>query len=165
MEKRLWAILIKQTILSLGIVFLAGVILDRVLNAPYERSPIFAGLIALGIYLVAVLILSTLHFISNALYLWFFSGKDLVAAALDDLRALKLPPPRSYDPKTYDYLAILADDESADPNDRVKAAAIVGSYSALMRKGIFRAIAIRKAMDDAVLRYSQEAPQRAEPDH
>jgi hypothetical protein len=102
------------------------------------------------------------HLMANALYLWLFGGKDMAAGVLDELRNLRLPAPRRIDPKNYDYLAALADDESADPNDRVKAAAMVGAYSVLMRKGIFQALAIRKALDEAVLRYSQEAPQRRE---
>ncbi|MEA3044159.1 MAG: hypothetical protein QOH47_1997 [Sphingomonadales bacterium] len=160
MQKRFWAIIIKQTILSLVIVFLAGVIFDRIFAEPYYRNPGGAGLVALGLYLAALAILGMLNLITGAIYLWLFAGRDLADAALDELRNLKLPAPRSYDPKTYDYLAILADDEGADPNDRVKAAVMVGAYSVHMSKGIFRGLAIRKAMDEAVLRYSQEAPQR-----
>lgn len=163
MAKRFWAVWIKRLLLSLAVIFIAGVVFDRIVNSAMDRSPFTAGLVALGLYLAFLLVVGILDLISGALYLWLFGGKDLTAGILDELRAAKMPAPRGYDPKNYDYLAILADDESAEPADRVKAAVMVGAYSALMRHGIFRALAIRQALDEAVLRYSQEAPQRAEP--
>jgi hypothetical protein len=163
MGKRFWAAWIKRMLLSLAVIFIAGVIFDRIVNVPMYRSPLVAGFLALAAYIAVLLVIGFLDLISGALYLWLFGGNDLTAGILDELREAKLPAPRSYDPKNYDYLAILADDESAEPADRVKAAVMVGAYSTLMRNGIFRALAIRKALDEAVLRYSQEAPQRAEP--
>lgn len=165
MGKRFWAIWIKQMLLSLAVIFIAGVIFDRIINSAEDRTPFMAGLVALGLYLAFLLVAGILSLISGALYLWLFGGKDLTAAIIDELRATKLPAPRSYDPKNYDYLAILADDESAEPAHRVKAAALVGAYSVHMSRGLFRSLAIRQALDAAVLRYSQEAPQRAEAGH
>lgn len=164
MTKRFWAMWIKRLLLSLAVIFFAGVIFDHFASDAGNRSPLLAGLVALGLYLVFLLVVSILNLISGALYLWLSGGKDLTAGILDELRQAKLPAPRKHDPKNYDYLAALADDESAEPTDRVKAAVMLGAYSAIMRNGIFQPLAIRKALDEAILRYSQEAPQRRESD-
>lgn len=162
MPKRFWAVWIKRTLISLAVIFVAGLVFDHFTNDPYYRSPLLAGSVAVGIYLAFSLMVGLLNLISGALYLWLFGGKDMIAGVLDELRQARLPAPRPHDPKNYDYLEMLADDETAEPKDRVKAAVMIGAYSALMRNGIFRALAIRNALDEAILRYSQEAPQRRE---
>ena len=159
MSNRVWAILIKQSLMSLTVIFIAGVLWDHSFNEPSSREPLFAGAIAVAIYIAIAAIMGLLNVITGAIYLWLFAEKDLSEAVLDDLRAMKLPAPRSYDAKNYDYLATLADDESVEASDRVKAAALYGTYKGNMR-GLFRSLALRKAINAAVLRYYQEAPRR-----
>ena len=156
--KRYWAVLIKQSLLVFAIIFVTGVIFDHLTNDASSRNPIAAGLIAIAAYLAVTTIIGLLHAISQALYLWLFSGNDMVGSMLDDLRSSRLPPPNASQPKNFDYIEQLANDEEASANDRVRAAVLYGGYNAAMMRGLFRALALRKALDEAVLRYAQEAP-------
>jgi hypothetical protein len=158
MQKRFWAIVIKQSLMGLSVVFLAGVMFDHYTNEPGYRSPLTTGMIALVLYIAVSALMGLLNLITSALYLWLFAEGDLSAAVVDDLHAMDILPPRSQDPKNYEYLAILADDESVKASDRVKAAALHATYQANMSKGLFRALALRKAIDAGVLRYYHEAP-------
>jgi hypothetical protein len=159
-SKRLWAIWIKRLLLSLVVVAVAGIVYDRATAHSWDRSPGTAALVAVGLYLAAGAVLGVMHLVAGGLYLAVFADKDITEAVLDDLRRVELPAPSRHEPKTYDYLASLADDEEAAPNDRVRAAVLVGSYSTAMQHGIFRSLALRRAIDAAVLRYAQEAPER-----
>jgi hypothetical protein len=161
MAKRLWAMWIKQLFLAFVVVFCAGALFNVFAAEVYARQPFTAGFWTLLIYVVAAFIMTSLNAISGGLYLWLFGGSDLTGAIVDEFRHVKLPGPRSDDPKNFDYLAALADDETAPASDRVKAALLYGSYKATMGNGIFRALTVRKALDDAVLRYAQEMPARA----
>ena len=156
--KRYWAVVIKQSILAFAIVFLAGVIFDHSTNEEGYRSPFLSGSVAIAAYLTLTAVVGILHVIAQALYLWLFAGDDMVGSILDDLRASKLPPPNPTQPKNFDYIEQLANDEEASPNDRVRAGVLFGGYSAAMTQGLFRTLALRRALDEAVLRYSQEAP-------
>jgi len=156
--KRYWAVLIKQSLLVFAIIFVTGAIVDHLINDVSSRSPIMAGLVAIAAYLAATTIIGLLHAVSQMIYLWLFSGDDMVGSMLDDLRSSRLPPPNDRQPKTFDYIEQLANDEEAPANDRVRAAVLYGGYNAVMMRGLFRALALRKALDEAVLRYTQEAP-------
>ena len=156
--KRYWAVLIKQSLLVFAIVFVTGVILDHFANDAGSRSPISVGLFSVAAYLAVTTIIGLLHTVSQALYLWLFSGNDMVGSMLDDLRSSKLPPPNDSQPKNFDYIEQLANDEEASPNDRVRAAVLYGGYNAAMMRGLFRALALRKALDEAVFLYAREAP-------
>ena len=157
-DRRYWAVIIKQTLLTFTIVFLVGVIFDQLTNEDGYRSPFLSGAGAVAAYLVLTSIVFVLHAIVQALYLWLFAGDDMVDSILDDLRTSRLPPPNSTQPKNFDYIEQLANDEDASPNDRVRAGVLFGGYNAAMTQGLFRALAVRKALDEAVLRYAQEAP-------
>jgi hypothetical protein len=159
MGKRYWAVLIKQFLLSAVVVFGAGALYDYLMTDEFSRSPFTAGLVALAIYVVASVILMLLHAISGALYLWLFAGSDMVDGMVEEMHAAKLPPPRRGDLKNFDYLLEFANDEDAPATDRVRAASFYSTYNALMMRGIFRALAVRRALDKAILRYSQEAPE------
>lgn len=158
--KRYWAVMIKQSLAGIIVAFFFGVIFDVFTNYPGSRSPLTAGLVACVVYWFASLTIALMGALSNALYLWLLSGDDMVDGILEEMRSLKLPPPRSGQSKNYDYLSQLAFDDEAEVIDRVRAASFTGAYNVLMSKGIFRTLAIRKALDAAVMRYSQEAPQR-----
>jgi hypothetical protein len=158
--KRYWAIAIKQLLISLIVVFLIGALYDYSTNDSDYRSPLMAGLVGIAIYIFLSVCLSILNAMSGAFYLWIFAGNDMVSSILDDLRASRIPPPRPDQPKNFDYLEMLANDESESANDRVRAAVLLGGYNAAMVRGLFRSLAMRKALDEGVLRYSQEAPQR-----
>ena len=159
-NKRYWAVVIKQSFAALVIIFLIGVLFDHFNNSSYNRSPISSGAIACVIYIGLTTALMMIHALSNTLYLWLLSGDDMVDGILDEMRSLRLPPPTNDQYADYDYLNQLANDDEANPTDRVRAASFTGAYNVLMAQGIFRALSLRKALDLAVMRYSQEAPQR-----
>ena len=158
--KRYWAVVVKQLLASIVLVFMLGFLLDLFLSDSDSRNPVMTGLAALGFYMIASLACIIINALSNALYLWLLSGDDMVDGILDEMRVLKLPPPRSDQHKDYEYLYEVVNDEEANTLDRVRAASFTGSYDVLMKQGIFRALSIRKALDAAVLRYAQLAPQR-----
>jgi hypothetical protein len=158
--KRFWAVLIKQSLAGLIVVFLIGILFDYLSNEPDGRSPLTAGAVACALYIVASLIIGLIGTLSKALYLWLFTGDDMVDTILDEMRGLQLPPPRSDQHKNYDYLNQLVNDDEARTIDRVRAASFTGAYNVLMGQGLFRALSLRKALDAAALRYYQEAPQR-----
>lgn len=158
MSKRIWLIWVKQGLLGLAVAFCVGVLFDRAFTPAYDRNALAAGAIAIALYVVAGLALGLVSFVTGLLYMKFFAVNDLSGAVLDEFRTLKIPPPRSYHSKTFDYLAALADDGREDADDRVKAAMVYGNYKAAMGTGIIRTLTMRKAVDNAILRYSQEAP-------
>jgi hypothetical protein len=161
MGKRYWAVLIKQFLLSAAFVFGAGALYDYLASDEFSRSPFTAGLVTLGVYLVASFILTFVNAITGALYLWLFAGSDMVDGMVAEMHAAKLPPPRRFDPKNFGYLLDFANDEGAPATDRVRAASFYSSYSVLMSRSIFKALSLRRALDNAVLRYAKEAPDRA----
>lgn len=163
MGKRIWLIWVKTGLLSLAVAFCAGVLYDRVFTSADERNGMTAGFIAVALYLVASLLIGLIGFVTSLLYMKFFAVGDLSGAALDELRVLKMPPPRSYHSKNFDYLTALADDSRERPDDRVMAALFAGIYKGTMGSGIIRSLTIRKALDEAILRYSQEAPTTNDP--
>lgn len=161
MSKRIWAMTIKRTLLSVGVAFVAGMIFERLFGNAYGESEAFqAGFIAVAVYAAAGIGLALINLASGALYLWWFADKEMTETILEEFRALKMPPPGQYASKSFAYLAELADDKYADPDDRVKAAFMHGTYKAIMAKGLFRSLAVGKALDNAILRYAQEAPAR-----
>jgi len=158
MGKRIWLVWAKQLMLGLAVAFVCGLLWDKFINEPYARSGLWSGFVAVLVYVFASFAISFIQFLSGLAYLKLFAGKDLSGAILDEFRAAKMPAPREYQAKNFDYLAELADDPSEDPGDRVKAAIIFGSYKTAMGAGIIRALIVRAALDDAILRYSLEAP-------
>lgn len=161
MTKHYWAVVIKQTALSMCIAFFLGLLFDHFISEPDRRSPIMAGSVGVALYFLASLCLSILHGITGAFYVWLFSKNDVSDAVLHDLRSQKILAPTKQDRKTIDYLSDLAADESAPVYQRVKAATLAGAYSiGLNRGGIFRNMAMRRAADAAMLQYYQEAPER-----
>ena len=158
--KRYWAVMIKQSLAGFIVVFLIGVLIDYFNSTSDSRSPFAAGALACAFYVAASFALTLVGTLSKALYLWLLSGDDMVDGILDEMRGLKLPPPRGDQHKDYDYLNQLVNDDEVDATDRVRAAAFTGAYNVLMSQGLFRALSLRKALDAAVLRYSMEAPQR-----
>lgn len=160
MERRFWAIYFKRIGLTLIFVFIIGLFFDRFTNEPEYRSPYLAGAISVAIYIVVTSVLGLFHLMVGGIYLKFFSRNDLVDFALEELRNSKIPPPSRYNSKNQRYLGELADSESADPKDRVAAAMLLGAYKNAMAAGLFRSLALSRALDAAVLRFSQEEPYR-----
>jgi len=161
-SKRSWAMTIKRSAVTFLVVALVGIAFDYASNEPGMRSPLIAVALSLGAYLLALSALGILHAFSGLVYLWCFGGRDLEAAVLDHLRQSQLPTPSRYHPKNFNYLAAAADDDSLSVDERLKAAVLLGSYTALLEQGLFRSLALRRAIDTAVLRFSQEAPERRE---
>lgn len=159
MGKRYWAIVIKRSLLGSVVIFLAGILFDSLVNEPEYQSPFLAGCAAIAIYILVITILGLLNLITGALYLWIFADKDMTESFLDDFRNAKLRGPRNYEPKTHEYLMSIADDDETAIDQRIRAATLLGSYRAAMSNGLFRSLAVTRALDNAVLRYSQEAPE------
>lgn len=159
-QKRQVAIGVKRLVLALIAVFALGVISDYFMSAPDQRHPLMAGGIAIVVYIVASLGVGIVNAVSGGLYLWLFHHEDITEGVLDDFRRLKIIPPQSVHYRSMEYLAELAHDESRAPQARVNAAILAGAYEvASARSGVFGGIAFRRAVDAAVQRYYEQAPQ------
>lgn len=157
--KRVWAVHLKRTAVTLFFVFFAALIWERAFLEPHERNGVQAGFWAIVLYIAASIVFGVMNVLSGMIYLWFFGGTDMMDLVLADLRDSGLPGPQPYQTKRFDYLAQLADDEDFDPKIRVKAAALHSAYQVgIQRAGIFGGLALAKALDEATLRYSAEAP-------
>lgn len=77
MGNRIWAILIKQSLLGIAVIFVAGALWDHFYNDPSSRAPLLTGSIAVAIYLVLIAIMGVLNAITGALYLWLFAERDI----------------------------------------------------------------------------------------
>ena len=159
MAKRYWALVIKRLLLSLAVVFCIGIATSFIWDKG-DLNPLISGIIAIAIYLLLSGAMLIVGAITNLIYLWLFADKDLSAAVVEELRAVAIPAPNEYDFKNFSYLETLASDESARASDRVNAAMLLGAYTNAMSRGVFMSLALRKAIDDGILRYSQEAPPR-----
>jgi hypothetical protein len=158
MGRLIAAVTIKRVLLSWIAAYLVSYGLLR-LFADSNESHAINAIWGVAAFVFVGLVVALINVFGWWLYLWIAQGEDFDQILLHDLRSKRLIPPRRGDPRTFDYLAKLADDPTADPNERVKAATIFGGYSALVSKaGLFGGLAWRKAMDRAVLRYSQEHP-------
>lgn len=101
-----------------------------------------------------------LNGLSGLAYLWSFGGTDMKDMVLDDLRSSRLPGPRRDQAKRFDYLVALADDDTQDAKLSVRAGALYAAYQVgKQRAGLLGGLALSKAMDEAALRYSSEAPE------
>jgi hypothetical protein len=164
MAQRFWAVQIKRSLLALTVAFAAGLLFDRFFYESSERSGWLAGVVAVGLYLVAGLALGLINLATGLIYNSVWRGSDMKEAVLDDLRAAKLPPPDEWHPKRIDYLDNIADDERYPCDVRIRAAAVLASYRIVShRSGFFNGLAFTQAADDAVLRYAQEAPKYRHP--
>ena len=112
------------------------------------------------LYLAVSIAFGIVNTVSGVAYLWLFGGSDMKELALADLRSSRLPGPRPYQAKRFEYLLEIADDEAEDAGARVKAGALYSSYQvAIRRSGFIGGLALAKALDEATLRYAAEAPE------
>lgn len=140
MAQRFWAVEIKRSLLALAVAFAAGLLFDRYFYESFERSGWIAGVVAVGLYLVAGLALGLVNLATGLIYNSVWRGSDMKEAVLDDLRAAKLPPPDEWHPKRIDYLGSIADDESYPCEVRIRAAIVLASYKIVShRSGFFKA--------------------------
>lgn len=157
--KRYWAVHLKRFLFGIGFVFALGLLWEWATLEPYERNGLSAGFWAVVIYFAVSIVMGVINSASGFAYLWFIGGNDMKDLVLTDLRNSGVPAPRPGQQKRFDYLADLADDESEDANVRVKAGALYAGYQiAVQRSGLLGGLALAKAMDEATLRYSAEAP-------
>lgn len=160
--RRFWAVYFKRLVLEVIAVFTAGIAWDWAFFEPDNRSGFSAGLIALLIYILAGTGFWIVQSVSGLAYLKLFGGSDLKELVLADLRSARLPGPRRDQAKRFDYLIELADDETEDVKVRLRAGALHAGYQvAVQRSGFIGGLALAKAMDEATLRYSAEAPEKA----
>lgn len=158
--KIFWAVYIKRFLLGLAFVFAVGMVWEWATLEPYERNGLLAGVWSVLIYLAVSMALGIVNGLSGSTYLWLFGGADMKELVLADLRNSRLPAPRQGQAKRFDYLTELADDDAEDASVRVRAGALYASYQvAIQRSGFFGGLALAKAMDEATLRYSAEAPE------
>lgn len=162
MSSRNWAIIIKRTVAGLAVVYAISVAFSWATKSEYsDDNPLEMGFIGLLIYLAVSFAISILHGLSGFLYLWLDKGRDLQELVLSDLRSARLPAPREHHMKTTSYLAELAADADEDAEDRVKAAALSATITTTIKQsGFFAGLAWQAAADEAVLRYTKEAPVR-----
>lgn len=157
--KKVWLVYLKRFVFGLAFVFAAGIAWEWAFFEPYERNGLLAGVWAIVFYLVASLALGIVNGLSGLAYLWLFGGSEMKDLVLTDLRSSRLPAPRPHQSKRFDYLAELADDEAEEASVRVRAGALHAAYQiAVQRSGFLGGLALAKAMDEATLRYSVEAP-------
>lgn len=87
----------------------------------------------------------------------FFERRPLVANFLQILRNTKVRPPGRNYAAEFDYLREMIDDGHQDPEDRIKAAAVYGTWNGVMTaKGLVARFALTQAWDDAVRQYQDE---------
>ncbi len=155
--KRFWAVQLKRALFGFAFVFIAGIAWEWAFVEPYERNGLMAGVWATLLYLAVSIVFGIVNGLSGLAYLWLFGGSDMKELALADLRNSRLPGPRPYQAKRFEYLTELADNEDEDTATRVKAGALyAGYYVAMRRSGFFGGLALEKALDEATLRYSAE---------
>ena len=158
MGKRFWIISLKRTGLALAICFFVGFFCDKLFNES-NPSPFRSGLIVIALYMAASTLVMLVNLLSGLAYSSFFQNRILQDAFLDDLRNAKIPYPRSHDPKRFEYISDIADDEEEEPNLRVRCAAFyTANETSINGSGFFNSISVRKAIDLAIIRYAQEAP-------
>lgn len=156
--KRAFIPLAKRFAVTIGILFGLGVIIQWFWFDDKQGAPM-AGLAFILAYLVASIGLAVANGISGAIYGVVFAEGDFKESYLTDLRLRNMPYPRWVDPKRIDYLDQIANDPSADSEDRVKAAYFIGHHRAVVSTaGFWMGIVIENAANEAVLRYSAEAP-------
>lgn len=162
MGSRNWAIIIKRMIAGFVVAYALSVAFSWATKSEYsDDNPLAVGLIGVVIYLAVSFAMSIIHGLSGLLYLWLDKGRDLQELVLSDLRSARLPAPREHHMKTTSYLAELAADQDEDAEDRVKAAALAATIATVIKSsGLFAGLAWQRAADEAVLRYSQEAPSK-----
>ena len=157
--KRFWAVHLKRILFGVAFVFTLGMVWEWVTLEPYERNGLSAGMWAVLIYFAVSIVMGVINGASSLAYLWLFGGSDMKDLVLSDLRNSRMPPPRPGQPKRFDYLAELADDQSEEASTRVKAGALFAGYQiAVQRSGFLGGLALTKAMDEAALRYAAETP-------
>lgn len=155
---KVFAPLIKRSILSLIAVFFAGVFFQAFFTNDREHAG-EAGLTALGFYLAASIILGIINFVCGGIYNLFFAEGDYKETYLADFRLRGMPFPRRFDSKTINYLDNIANDPTVGIDDRVKAAFFIGHHRAVVSTaGFWGGLTLERAANEAVLRYAAEAP-------
>lgn len=161
MQSRTWALYLKRFAAALFVVYLLSVALVYATSDGEYNRPWRDGLFGVLIFFIASVLMEIVNGLASLLYLWFDKGRDFEELILADLRSSRLPPPTEYQPRTMQYLAELASDPAATPQDRVNAAAFAASVATAGRNiGLFAGMAWTEAADRAVLRYANEAPRK-----
>lgn len=157
-----WIMMAKRTACNIAVAFAFGVAFHWLTKSDYDSTTnIQAGLMGILIYVIASTGLGMLNFVCGIILLFIDRGRSFRTLVLDILRAEKLPAPREYQSKTFSYLIEIADDESENPNVRVKCACNYTALKAVIdRSGFWATVAMMQAADDAVLRYAEESPAR-----
>jgi hypothetical protein len=121
--------------------------------------------IGVGLVWVASLAFSLRSWLWTLISLWAIEPKLMRGTFLELLRANRLPSPRRLsEPARFDYLTMLANDESLDVTDRLKAATIFGVWTGVMKaRGGSAAFAIGQAWDAAIKQYDDEMPYTKSP--
>ena len=158
MEGLFWIVISLRIGLALTMAFLFGVFWN-LLFSKFDKMPLQSGLLFAAIYIAASAFAMIVNLVSGIAYNKFIQNRIIRDAFLDELRRSAIPFPRRNDPRRFDYILSIAEDESIDANTRVKCAIFHATNEAHIGKsGFFNSITMRRAMDDAVLRFSQEAP-------
>lgn len=161
MQSRTWALYLKRFAAALFVAYVLSVAFVYATSDSEYSRPWRDGLFGVLIFFVASVLMEIVNGLAGLLYLWFDKGRDFEELILSDLRLSRLPPPAEHQPRTMQYLAELASDHTALPQDRVNAAAFAASVATAGRNiGLFASMAWTEAADRAVLRYAKEAPRK-----
>ena len=149
---------LKRSMICLAIIFAVGMLTEYIFGQ-YDKDYFAAGLWALALYTTAKLCLWLVDAAGTYISIAVVGTKNLESMTLNELRANKAPYPRPWDAKTHDYLADLADDDDESAADRVKAMAMsIGYKTAINNAPFYVRRQITDAVNNAILRYSAEAP-------
>ncbi|WAT17113.1 hypothetical protein OZN62_09205 [Aurantiacibacter sp. MUD11] len=147
----------RQFLFGLAFDLLIAVILVSMFGSEddwlFETLFVFVGILGLEVAIGAK------SWLAKGAWAFLFGKKFVEEAVFEALQDAMLPAPMDYHRRGFDYLADLADDPEANPDDRVKAVVLFTSMSmAWSREGIVRQAAYRAAADDAAARWLRQLP-------
>lgn len=150
-----WRAIIANFVVDIGAVTAIAVYLNYADDTPVIES----ALILLAILWVAAIVIGIRSFLGTLVLSKFTDQEFITSAALHDLRLSKIPHPKRCNSKSMEYLAELADDESANVADRMKAAAMYSNAKTSAKNaGFSRGMIIEMGFDKAVMQYYDEGP-------
>jgi|GEM_PF-2362470 len=157
MNKQFWPMIWRQFLFGFAFNLLLAFVLVKLFGSEdgwqSEVLFVFLGIIALEI------VLGIKAWLAKGAWAFLFGKRFIEQGVFEALKEAELPAPLEYHRRGFDYLADLADDESANPTHRVKAAVLFSGMSATWsREGVLRSAAFQGAADEAMSRWLGQVP-------
>lgn len=158
MERLLRAVWMKR----LALFAVADVVLAVIIWTVFDDPD--GGLDGLLITIVVIWVVGLVWTVKVALWNWlghiFLDLTNVTDGVLISLRSSGLPAPKNVNlGATFDYLSHLIDIDDLTADERVKAACLFTMWSTIIqRAGAIKGAQVRKALDEAVLRFNSESP-------